>query len=1139
MTTALDPTATPYIGPRTFSRAQSHLFFGREAEARDLLARVISERLLLFYAQSGAGKSSLLNARLIPQLEAEGFTVLPVGRVSGELPAGAGDVDNIFLSNLMLSLDQAEDAPARLAGLALSDFLAGLTTADGEHWTYDPGATAIHASQPAEPPPTEKLLPTAPPQRFVLIIDQFEEIIIAHPGRWQEREGFFRQLAAALQADPNQWIVLTLREDYVAALDPYAHLLPNRLRARFYMERMGVDAALEAIRRPAELGGRPFAPGVAEQLVDNLRLVRVPGQEAPIPGQYVEPVQLQVVCYQLWENLGKGTRGVAGTQITFDDLAEAGDVNRALTQFYEETLAAALADPAAAGVSERQLRTWFDEELITEAGTRGLVRQGEQNTGSLPNAVVRRLQERFLVHGETRSGDTWIELVHDRFIEPIRQSNRAWFDRNLNPLTMAARAWQDAGKNATKLYTGSQLVDATAQLAAHPADFGDLEQEFVAAGQEAQRQRAARRQEAIIRGAAALLILFASLTAWALWSRGQAQQAQRTAVREARAAATAEAVAITAKATAEAAKTEAEHLARALRAEQLTIIGLRELDENPPLALLLGVEGVNVQRALSETVAASALSNMHDLLRQAGGTPLARHENAVSAVTFSPDGRWLATASWDTTARLWEVANSTAALRVLAEHAGPIHAVAFSPDGRWLATASQGKTARLWEVASPAAEPRVLAGHAHVGSAVTFSPDGRWLATASDDKIARLWDLANPAAEPRVLAGHAGPVTAVAFSPDSRWLAASDDKTARLWEVANPAAEPRILAEGGLLAVAFSPDGRWLATASYDKTVRLWEVANPTAAPRVLAGHEGSVYAVAFSPDGHWLAAASADKTARLWEVANPAAAPRVLAGHTDAVYALAFSPAPPEGGTGGRWLATASRDKTARLWEVANPAAAPRVLARHTGPVSAVAFSPDGRWLATASWDKTARLWEVANPAAAPRVLAEQRWLVPAVAFSPDGRWLATASWDNTALLWEVANPAAAPRVLDGHEEAVQAVAFSPDGRWLATAINDETARLWEVANPAAAPIVLAGHAGPVYAVTQNVVYAVAFSPDGRWLTTTGGDTTARLWIWRVEDLIDLACATAGRNMSREEWQRYFADQPYRRTCEQWPEGK
>ena len=100
-------TAQPYVGPRTFTEKEQHFFFGRDREARDLTARIVSERLLLFYAQSGAGKSSLLRTRLIPQLqEKRGFVVLPVGRVNGELPADVAQVDNIFVFNLLLSIDE-------------------------------------------------------------------------------------------------------------------------------------------------------------------------------------------------------------------------------------------------------------------------------------------------------------------------------------------------------------------------------------------------------------------------------------------------------------------------------------------------------------------------------------------------------------------------------------------------------------------------------------------------------------------------------------------------------------------------------------------------------------------------------------------------------------------------------------------------------------------------------------------------------------------------------------------------------------------------------------------------------------------------------------------------------------------------
>ena len=146
--------ANPYVGPRTFTQAEHRLFFGREREARDLLGRVLSERLVLFYAQSGAGKSSLINTRLIPGLRKVGYTVLPVGRVGGEVPSGIESVDNVYLFNLMRSLVSSESDPARFSHLTLPVFLAGLSSDDGLNYYYDQRAAdqaASDASQPAAP----------------------------------------------------------------------------------------------------------------------------------------------------------------------------------------------------------------------------------------------------------------------------------------------------------------------------------------------------------------------------------------------------------------------------------------------------------------------------------------------------------------------------------------------------------------------------------------------------------------------------------------------------------------------------------------------------------------------------------------------------------------------------------------------------------------------------------------------------------------------------------------------------------------------------------------------------------------------------------------------------------------------------
>jgi len=230
------------------------------------------------------------------------------------------------------------------------------------------------------------------------------------------------------------------------------------------------------------------------------------------------------------------------------------------------------------------------------------------------------------------------------------------------------------------------------------------------------------------------------------------------------------------------------------------------------------------------------------------------------------------------------------------------------------------------------------------------------------------------------------------------------------------------------------------------------------------------------------------------------------------------------------------------------DPAANPVVLRGHTDSINAVAISPDNRWVVTGSYDKTARLWDLTalahwagppllsakDPAANPIPLRGHDSPVRAVAISPDGHWLVTAGiYDHTARLWDLSakDPAANPVVLRGHEGRgvhegrVDAVAISPDGRWLVTGSEDKTARVWDLRakDPAASAIVLRGH--------ENRVTAVAISPDNRRLVTGSEDKTARLWLLQLNDLIDLARITVGRNLLADEWQLYFPGEKYRKT--------
>jgi WD40 repeat protein len=339
--------------------------------------------------------------------------------------------------------------------------------------------------------------------------------------------------------------------------------------------------------------------------------------------------------------------------------------------------------------------------------------------------------------------------------------------------------------------------------------------------------------------------------------------------------------------------------------------------------------------------------------------------------------------------------------------------------------------------------------------------------------------------------------------------------------------------ERSVSVVAISPDNRWLVTGSIDKTARLWDLTSedPAASPIVLRGHESIINAVAISQDNRWLVTGSEDKTARLWDLTSkdPAASPIVLRGHENVIRAVAIS-------QDNRWLVTGSIDETARLWDLSSedPAASPIVLRGHEAYIRAVAISPDNHWLVTGSDDKTARLWDLTSkdPAASPIVLRGHEADIGAVAISPDNHWLVTGSDDETARLWDLTSkePAASPIVLRGHEGYIYAVAISPDNRWLVTGSIDKTARLWDLTSkdPAASPIVLRGH--------EAEVSAVAISPDNHWLVTGSVDGTARLWDLRLDELIELACRTVGRNMTKVEWEQYLGNQPYQKTCPNLP---
>ena len=216
--------SNPYVGPRTFEEQDGDYFFGRDEEAKALRSLILGHRLVLFYATSGAGKSSLVNARVVPDLRREQFMPLRARVSSGQRPEALAQADNPYVFNLLANLSP-DAAAGELQHLTLTEYLEThheIPQNEGEDFL-----------EPAR----------------ILIIDQFEELVTTNEMYWEKREEFFRQLNTAMSRDELLWVLLVMREDYVTEIEPYAYLLPGKLKVRYHMERMREHAALQALKR--------------------------------------------------------------------------------------------------------------------------------------------------------------------------------------------------------------------------------------------------------------------------------------------------------------------------------------------------------------------------------------------------------------------------------------------------------------------------------------------------------------------------------------------------------------------------------------------------------------------------------------------------------------------------------------------------------------------------------------------------------------------------------------------------------------------------------------------------------------------------------------------------------------------------
>ncbi|MFD3540883.1 trypsin-like peptidase domain-containing protein [Streptomyces sp. NPDC058662] len=1069
----------PYRGLEPFTAEDDRWFEGRKEAVRQVLANLADQRVTLLLGPSGSGKSSLVQAGVLPALAA------------GALP-GSDTWLPVTVRPRQDLLDELERGG--LPGVQSE----GIVAAVSHRLAVEPGR-----------------------QRLVLIVDQFEELLTqpSTGDQLERRLAATEQITTAVKSHARLGVLLIMRDDFYpqqAALAPklLEAAMPGLLNIPGTLSEEDLN---DIITEPARNAGARFERGLPEQIINDVLATTPDGvasRRAPVT---VLPL-LELALSQLWQRRHDGylthdayrrIGGVTGSLTTWCDtaleqlpaehrpiaqriltsLVRPADPDRNIPAVRRQVTLRELRDVAAAGGEPAGTSGW--EPKATPDGGRvgGGAAPGEAKAGraradgattdaAAPDAanadaartdapasdgatlkdiddvlaaltrqrIITTHTPRISLYHDVPPGLPVAELIHDALIrdwptlrEWVGQDHRfqEWLEHTR---TRHSRFAED--KDPGDLLAGTALAEGLewSERRRLPGDIAA----FLGTSKEHQ-QTAIRRSRRLNRILASLLALALIVGGLALWQWREVETEQE------------------------------EASSRQLASQSSTLI-----NASPDLAALLAIRAYRTSKTFEA----------EESVRNAAALPLQRrldgHTAAVRSLDFSPDGKKLVTSSDDASALLWDV-NTGGTLVPSMNHDGIVGSAAFSPDGQTLATGSQDGTARLWEAKTGDPLGKTMQHQSWVNQ-VAFHPDEVTLATASFEG-SQLWDADGTPRSDHDPMPHTSEPWSLAFSPDGRSLAtATDAGTALLQDVktADYLGKPMTHA-GAVYSVAFSPDGELLATAGSDTNVVLWDVRTRTRT--ILKGHGDAVYSVAFSPDGETLATGSADNQVFLWD-RKTGALLTSLVGHTDTVLSVAFSP-------DGSILASGSKDTTVRLWEIDTG----KGLVDDTEPVLSVAFNSDGHTLATGSYDGAVRLWDL-RTGSTEELLPAHKSSVASVAFNPDGTILATGSYDGTARLWDVADRKPAGDPLRDHTDSVVAVAFSSHGNTLATGSIDATAQLWDADNGKNLDRPM-GH--------SDTVGAVAFSPDGKVLATGSTDNTVRLWEVRTRALKDTLTGHTG----------------------------
>jgi dipeptidyl aminopeptidase/acylaminoacyl peptidase len=873
------PLRNPYKGLQAFQEVDADDFYGREALVDDLMARLAEpgdySRLLVVVGPSGSGKSSVVRAGVVPALRMGKLVGSPHPFLTDMIP-GAEPV-----TQLAVALERVATVPADQIQQELEKGADGLINV------------------------AARLLPDDKTE-LILVVDQFEEVFTLVQDE-AERQQFIDLLLAGV-SDPHARIrvILTLRADFYDRPLMFPQLAEWVRHRTAVIVPMTVHELEQAIKLPAVRVGVSFEMGLIDRIVKEI------GEQ---------PGMLPLLQYALTELFKRSD----GRVLTLEAYEESGGVLAALGQRADEIYRAMDAD------EQETVRQVFLRLITLGEGTEDIRRRVllTELLALDDRDRVQRVVDRFegarllTLDMDPVTHTPMVDVAHEALIREW-DLLRGWLDagrddiRLQRQLAAAAQQWLESEYDPGYLLSQTPLAQfetwaETSRVALTTLEREFLEKSIAQRAEQDKKEQERRAHEAEIArrarnfGRASVVLAITSVVAVvvivaALVSLSAAQDRVADAEIEVEAAAQT-LVAVDQQLT------ERQQLSESLRLAQAAN-NTDDLD----LTMLLGI------RALRTSYSSDADRSLLQAMQRYDAQ--LREENL-------------------------EVPDTEIPFRILDGHGDEVYTLTFSPDGKQLATGSNDRLIRIWDLRTGRVL-RLLEGHTDSVTSLSYTPDGQTILSSGDSTV-RLWDVAS-AREIKRFEGHEGLVYAAHFSPDFNYIvSAGEDQTIRIWN-RETGEQIRVLIGHShyVYNVTVSPDGRQIRSASADGTLRVWDFASGQL--RRIVSFPSAIYSAIYAPDDRSVVVVREDGTARLLD-SQTYQEMLVYRGHQFNVFSAAFSP-------NGQHLVTSSRDQSARLWNAATGEQL-RVFEGHSSDVARAVFSPDGRYIATASWDGSVRIWD------------------------------------------------------------------------------------------------------------------------------------------------------------------------------------